>query len=421
MSAELIPNPFPDDWLVVSLSSVAKVSAGVTLGRRLPAVGSVELPYLRVANVQDRFLDLDDVYTVRVRRSEVQRYRLRPGDVLMGEGNANPNNLGRGTIWRGELDECLHQNIVLRVRTDQTALLPEFLLAVSASAHGRRYFRVNARQTSIAHLGLSALAAFPVPLPPLKVQRSITATVDDLDNALAACRRLLAKHELIRAGALGSALRADDVVDTRYGPVPSDWPLIPLGQMADVVAGVTLGRALPALGSVERPYLRVANVQDGYLDLTDVKRIRVRLDEVDRFRLRTGDVLMNEGGDFDKLGRGTVWRGEIVDCLHQNIVLRARVDQRRLLPEFLSCIASSDYGRAYFRIASKQSTNIAHLGLSQLKALPVPVPPLREQDRIVQELAVHNESIRAERTRIEKLADIRIGIIENLLAGAPAA
>jgi type I restriction enzyme S subunit len=418
--AEPVPSAFPDGWPVVALSSVANVSAGVTLGRRLPAVGSVELPNLRVANVQDGFLDQDDVYTVRVRRSEVERYRLRAGDVLMGEGNANPNNLGRGTIWRDELDECLHQNIVLRVRTDQAALMPEFLLAVSASAHGRRYFRVNARQTSIAHLGLSALAAFPVPLPSISTQRSFVATVDDLDGALAACRRSLAKLERIRAGALQAALHGHDFMDTPYGRVPADWPLVPLGDMAEVVAGVTLGRALPALGSVERPYLRVANVQDGYFDLTDVKTVRVRLAEVERYRLRAGDVLMNEGGDFDKLGRGSVWRGEIGDCLHQNIVLRARVDQKRVLPEFVSCVASSDYGRTYFRIASKQSTNIAHLGLSQLKAWPVPVPPLRDQDRIVRTLAVHDERIEAERTRVEKLGRIRIGVIEDLLAGAPA-
>ena len=90
--------------------------------------------------------------------------------------------------------------------------------------------------------------------------------------------------------------------------VRPDWPSVPLAELADVTAGVTLGRKLPRFGTVELPYLRVANVQDGYLDLSEVKTVRVRPNEIARYRLQPGDVLMNEGGDYDKLGRGTVWR-----------------------------------------------------------------------------------------------------------------
>jgi type I restriction enzyme S subunit len=97
-----------------------------------------------------------------------------------------------------------------------------------------------------------------------------------------------------------------------------------LGEVAEVASGVTLGRDLERFMTVDLPYLRVANVQDGHLDLEEIKWVRVRPTEVERFLLQPGDVLMTEGGDIDKLGRGTVWEGQIKPCLHQNHVFRVR-------------------------------------------------------------------------------------------------
>src|SRR5262245_20537876 len=104
-------------------------------------------------------------------------------------------------------------------------------------------------------------------------------------------------------------------VETRNGWVPMDWAIHPLGDLAEVGSGVTLGRDLDGVPTVELPYLRVENVQDGFLDLIEIKKVRVRPDEANRFLLQPGDVLMTEGGDFDKLGRGCVWRGDVSPCL----------------------------------------------------------------------------------------------------------
>ncbi len=136
--------------------------------------------------------------------------------------------------------------------------------------------------------------------------------------------------------------------------------------------------------SVLRPYLRVANVQDGYLDLAAIKQIEVPASQVERFSLRNGDVLVTEGGDFDKLGRGSIWNGEIPDCVHQNHVFAVRVvDSAVLLPEFLACEIQSSRAKNYFLSCAKQTTNLASINSSQLKELPVIVPPIVEQRAIV--------------------------------------
>src|SRR2546430_14768039 len=87
-----------------------------------------------------------------------------------------------------------------------------------------------------------------------------------------------------------------------------DWHTAKLGDVAEIRSGVSLGRKLRG-PTIRLPYLRVANVQDGHLDLREVKEVDVLADELEKWRLQPGDILLTEGGDLDKPCRGTVWRG----------------------------------------------------------------------------------------------------------------
>ena len=120
----------------------------------------------------------------------------------------------------------------------------------------------------------------------------------------------------------------------------------------------------------------------GYLNRDEIKEIEVLPDKVEKFRLRSGDVLMTEGGDRDKLGRGTIWHGHIEGCIHQNHVFRVRPDHRRLLPEYLNLYLGTIEAKGYFLRSAKQTTGIASINLTQLGEFPVVLPPLPEQRRI---------------------------------------
>jgi type I restriction enzyme S subunit len=184
---------------------------------------------------------------------------------------------------------------------------------------------------------------------------------------------------------------------------PSGWKKTALDNVAEVQAGIAKGKAVNG-AAVTLPYLRVANVQDGRVDLSVIKEITLKPSEVDRYSLRKGDVLFTEGGDFDKLGRGTVWYGEIEPCLHQNHVFAVRPNPSRLLPEFLAFQAASQYGRRYFQLSSKQSTNLASINSTQLKQFPVLLPPLPEQRKIAEILRTWDEAIeKLEALRAAKL------------------
>ena len=174
--------------------------------------------------------------------------------------------------------------------------------------------------------------------------------------------------------------------------VPADWPTTRLSTIADIQTGLAKGKPITS-GSISLPYLRVANVQDGHLDLDEIKTIAVDDRSIQRYSLRERDVLFTEGGDFDKLGRGTVWRGEIQNCLHQNHVFVVRPHLGRLEPDYLAYLAASPYGRRYFQSASKRSTNLASINSTQLKNFPVVLPPLAEQRELVAILRAWDEAV----------------------------
>ena len=175
--------------------------------------------------------------------------------------------------------------------------------------------------------------------------------------------------------------------------IPSSWQILPLQKVAKLQTGLALNSKLKILCPVCVPYLRVANVQAGHIELGDLKTVVIESSTMQRFVLHPGDVLLTEGGDFDKLGRGAVWRGQISPCLHQNHVFAIRTDRLKLLPEFLSYQTESNYGRNYFLSCSKQSTNLASINSTQIKNFPVIVPPLNEQRRIAEFLGTWNEAI----------------------------
>jgi type I restriction enzyme S subunit len=119
------------------------------------------------------------------------------------------------------------------------------------------------------------------------------------------------------------------------------------------------------------------------LDLKEVKLITIRKGEMARFLLRAGDVVLTEGGDLDKLGRGFVWQGEIEHCVHQNHVFVVRPDPLRLSSEFIAYQTQSPYGKRYFLKVAHKTTNLACINTSKLKAFSVLLAPRHEQAALV--------------------------------------
>jgi type I restriction enzyme S subunit len=204
---------------------------------------------------------------------------------------------------------------------------------------------------------------------------------------------------------------------TEIGPIPLDWQVEPLAKVAEIRSGIAKNVNAVIADAIEVPYLRVANVQDGYLDLQEISTIRINREDLRRYSVLPFDVLMNEGGDIDKLGRGALWRGQIQPCVHQNHVFVVRC-KPALAPQFLSAWSASPPARRYFLFAGKQTTNLASINKTSLGQLPVAMPRLREeQERIAQALADADALIESLEQLLSKKRQIKQGAMQDLLTG----
>ena len=175
-------------------------------------------------------------------------------------------------------------------------------------------------------------------------------------------------------------------MDTDGKPeLPNGWVWATMVDIAETIGGITKGRNLIGKKTIRLPYLRVANVQRGYLDLEEMKEIELLEAEKEKYLLKDGDLLLTEGGDWDKLGRSCIWKSQLEECVHQNHIFRARPYISDILSEWLMYSTNSEFGRKYFANASKQTTNLASINLTQLRNFPISLPPKLEQERIINE------------------------------------
>ncbi|MGN5001734.1 restriction endonuclease subunit S [Aeromonas sp. 82P] len=215
----------------------------------------------------------------------------------------------------------------------------------------------------------------------LLVEASVTSA--DLEAIKADCSQL--RVEYINDG----LMRRQKLVSmAEYETIyPNHWVIAPFDEVAIVIGGVTKGRNLRGKQMMVCPYLAVANVQRGHFKLDGLKTIEIAADELAKYQVQKGDLLITEGGDWDKVGRTAIWRGGITNCLHQNHVFKARVPSKQLLNEWVELVFNSNIGRDYFAGASKQTTNLASINMTQLRSFALPIPPLDEQKRIITLLA----------------------------------
>ena len=156
--------------------------------------------------------------------------------------------------------------------------------------------------------------------------------------------------------------------------LPKVWKWSRLAEIADIKGGITKDQKKNYYNGRSVPYLRVANVQRGYLDLSEIKKIEASEELIYRLLLQDGDVLFTEGGDRDKLGRGCVWNGEISECIYQNHIFRARFYLDSMYSQIISWFGNS-FGQIYFMKEGKQTTNLASINLTKLRNFPIPIIP----------------------------------------------
>lgn len=304
---------------------------------------------------------------------------------------------------------CSGDILVFEARDE---LLPELLPFIVQSDPFYEY-AVNTSAGSLSpRTKWKDLAAYEFALPPKEEQQKIADILWAADEANTAWQSTLDALNTIKQNYL-TALFSEaeqDVASER-----SDWTLKRLDEIAFIQTGIAKGKHYGNEPTTSRPYLRVANVQDDYLDLSEIKEIVIATKDTERYSLRMGDVLLTEGGDADKLGRGTIWREEIEGCLHQNHIFCVRPDSHKLLSEFLSLQTGSEYGKGYFASCSKQTTNLASINVTQVKNFPLLLPSLERQKAITGYVTHLKKSIKEANQHITRTEQLKKRLLKAFL------
>ncbi len=208
---------------------------------------------------------------------------------------------------------------------------------------------------------------------------------------------------------------------TELPDIPQLWQYVRLSEIALIGSGMSVSKSRKPANPFEIPYLSVANVQRGELDLSKVKTMTIEHSQLPRLALRRWDVLFNEGGDRDKLGRGWVWESQIEPCITQNHVFRASpFCESHPHAKWISYWGNT-FGQLYFEAQGTQTTNLASINKTVLSRFPIPLPPTTEQEEIIRRLesqtAIINHLEQDVTISLEQLNALRQSILKKAFAG----
>lgn len=420
----------PSGWALARIDEANGIGGVSTDGDWIESKDQDPNGDVRLIQLQDigdgHFLNKSSRFLTLEKAEQLNCTFLRAGDVLIAR---MPDPLGRACIFPDIGQKAVTAVDVHVWRPGEISADPDYIKYCINSPEIRASLQLQASGTTRQRVSGGKLKAQEIPVAPIIEQRRIVRKLDALRarttsvrNHLTAIAMLVERYrqqvfELAFSGVLTHDFREKLGIEDAEG-LPRSWRIIELGEVADIQGGIQVGKKRPPGAElVEVPYLRVANVQRGWLNLEEIKFISVTPQEKERLLLESGDVLMNEGGDRDKLGRGWIWRGQVPECIHQNHVFRIRLKDKEFPPEYISHFANAK-GQQYFFDEGTQTTNLASISKRKVSALPVPIPPVEEAKEVLRRIEAAFAKIDRLATEVEKALKLTDRFDESILAKA---
>ena len=366
---------------------------------------------LRTTNfTQEGRINYNDVVVRSINQSKVEKKRLHYGDIILEKsGGTEKTPVGRVVFCDESIENDIYlcNNFTQAMRINQKIAIPRYVFYFMWSLHnsGKTNLLQN-KTTGIRNLQIQSYLNESLPLPSLPEQRHIAAVLDKVSDLIDKRKQQLDKlDELVKSRFI--EMFGDMLLNTKR------WNEQPLESMADIVSGITKGRKIKGQNMIKVPYMAVSNVKDGYIDWTTVKTIEATEQEIEQYRLLPDDVLMTEGGDPDKLGRGAIIKEPLENCIHQNHIFRVRLNESVILPGFFAEYLKHQKSKRYFIGCAKQTTGIASINMRQLKALPVLLPPLALQKQFSAFVAQTDKSKLAIQKSLDKLETLKKALMQE--------
>ena len=424
----------PELWQVLPLKRIAQVESSGIWGNDDPFPNSVavKVPTTAAISADGHWL-INKMSTRYLTAQEADYYKCQDGDIIVVKSSGSAANIisGKaGYVDRDNAGKFSFGNFLLRVRpiTVDARLLYYFLTSnVTASR-----IEQMVSTTTYPNIKIPEYVSSLIPIPPLPEQTRIAHYLDrktaQIDRAIAQKERLIEllreRQRIVTQRAVtkglveGVAMKDSGVA--WLGEVPAGWEVKRIKQFTYVQTGITLGKRYSNATS-KVSYLRVANVQAGFFDLGAILSLELPEGIIEKHELQVGDLLVTEGGDIDKLGRGAVWQGQVERCIHQNHIFALRSTNSSVTMDFVSTVFGSDYGRYYFTQTANKTTNLASTNSTKLGNFVIALPPKQEMNQILNYLKTATQktthAITLQTRQIERLREYRRVLIDGAVTG----
>jgi type I restriction enzyme S subunit len=383
------------------------------------------IPVLRIPNIQQG-LDLTNLLYIRnVSADALRESAVTKGWILFVGSNGNPDRIGDSALMTIDRPMVFGSFLMGLASKEPDRVTPEFLARwLQLHSVHEVFSKTSQRTTGLANFSWSAVKRLPLRFPNERAeQETITHSLASVDDALGAAEAKLAAAHRLKTALMqqlftrGLPGHHTSFHKNKWSEGPECWMPRKLRQIATVESGFTMGRDLSGYETTEVAYLTVVNVQEGGFDLSNVERVLVKTSELNDLLLRPGDILMTEGGDRDKLGRGGIWSGQIHPCVYQNHIFRIRLTPNTYRPELFHFLLQTWQAKNYFYAHAKQTSNLCTINSRELKRFPFFEPPPDEQEEILTFLGAAEDTIEAAEAELKCLERLRVSMLQNLVTG----
>ena len=344
-------------------------------------VGKIRL--LQLADIGDSgFLDKSQRFVNDEQYERLRCTEVLEGDILIAR---MPDPLGRACLVPNLGQRLITVVDVAIVRPGQDSVIPKWLMYAINAPQIRSSIELQSTGTTRRRITRKKLSALEFQVPPLNEQHRIAAKLDTTLAAVEACRQRLdgvaATLKRFRQAVLAAATLGELTREWREERGESSWDTKALGECGAVTGGVTKNSSRKDM-TLQKLYLRVANVYRNRLELDDIAVIGVTESEYLKTVLRAGDLLIVEGnGSLQQVGRVAIWQDESLDCVHQNHLIRWR--SYEMEPKWALYWLMSPVGRELLEERAQTSTGLHTLSVSKISGIPIAFPSVSEQKQVI--------------------------------------
>ena len=395
----------PEDWEVTSVGREFSIQLGKMLDAEKNA--GVSKPFLGNRAVQWGRIDTTDLGLIKLAPSELQKFLLRAGDLLVCEGG----EVGRAAVWRDQIPECYYQKALHRLRPIRgynVELMLNMLQHLASSGVLLNFVT----QTSIAHLPKDKFETIPLPLPAsAHEQHAIAEALSDADALIKSLEQLLAKKRQIKQGAMQELLTGKK----RLSGFTENWHVKTLRDVASVKTG-PFGSALHESDYSDSgtPIITVEHLGERGVRHSNLPLVN----DADRQRLsayvlEAGDIVFSRVGSVD---RNALIQPSEAGWLFSGRLLRVRLDRQMVFAPFLSFFFRTEEFVAQIKSVAVGQT-MASLNTKILSSVEIRFPCVAEQESIARILSDMDADLAALEARLAKARCIKQGMMQALLTG----